>query len=554
MQLSLREIYQTLDQRLPPEKRDELFWYLAGERTRKTWAWFQQHNAEATWETFWFGTAEEAHTWEPEKYFLKGLQDQWRDQAMLPGMLSLVRDPFWLDVMIEVIISGALFNTVSPHLHVNLFYAAGVSQNVQQALADWAYQQQPIPAEMLKQAIKVGLMNEQGQFIHEQWQRYFENYGRALELQLAMHQGVSASEYWTSEEWWQPTVWDESAMLLVTLQGNAEQVVRWLASTQPTLAYYCSYGDFLPELLFETKKLLYEPPQGSRVSPIWKSKGLLHESSHDQRPGVGLRGDGLPDMQWCEIPAGKFQMGGDPQAINAWAGQEIDLPYTYVVSQYLITKAQYQAFMAADGYQNSAYWTETGWYWKGERSQPDYWEDIQFWGMNCPVLGVSWYEAMAFAEWLNQGLEHPAGTVIRLLTEAEWEKAARYPDGRFYPWGDEYIPTSANVNETSDTQNYIDYTIPNKLHYLGRTSPVGTYAPSPAGIYDLNGNLWEWCLSEWRDPYQHPENNTRAGSLARVMRGGSWNYAPEYARSASRIGYPAEIRGGTAIRLALAPL
>jgi formylglycine-generating enzyme required for sulfatase activity len=126
---------------------------------------------------------------------------------------------------------------------------------------------------------------------------------------------------------------------------------------------------------------------------------------------------------------------------------------------------------------------------------------------------------MAFCGWLS----HQLGYEVRLPAEKEWEQAARGREGREYPWGKEYQPGYANINET-----YGDV----GPHNLGRTSPVGMYpqGATPEGVMDLAGNVWEWCLNE----YEKPKRTERSGTEARVVRGGSWFNFHDFARASYR--------------------
>ncbi|MFQ6059459.1 MAG: SUMF1/EgtB/PvdO family nonheme iron enzyme, partial [Anaerolineae bacterium] len=187
----------------------------------------------------------------------------------------------------------------------------------------------------------------------------------------------------------------------------------------------------------------------------------------DPRPGVGLRPDGLPDILWCEVPAGPFMMGSDkakdPDAYDDELPQhEVTLP-TFCISRYPITNVQFQTFVDdLEGYSNDRWWTKAGLKWRGERKEPE-----KFGGVfdlpNHPVVGVTWYEAVAFCNWLTERLRisdfrfvdgladsnlksaiENRKFIVRLPTEAEWEKAARGTDGRIYPWGEEIDPDRAN--------------------------------------------------------------------------------------------------------------
>jgi formylglycine-generating enzyme required for sulfatase activity len=237
----------------------------------------------------------------------------------------------------------------------------------------------------------------------------------------------------------------------------------------------------------------------------------------DPRPGVGLApaSDGsealIPDIDWVLIPdEGTFLYGeGNSQ-------RRLPLP-PFKIARYPITYAQFQAFIdAPDGFHNPEWWQRLSAS-SDDRQAPG---NQAFKFANHPRDNVSWYDAVAFCRWLSKKL----GLNVRLPTEWEWEKAARGMDGRGYPWGNEYIPGYANIDETAGKIG---------SYYLRSTSPVGMYCPqgaSPYGVLDLSGNVWEWCLNK----YKNPSKVEVTGAATRVLRGGSWNDLPDLARAAFR--------------------
>jgi formylglycine-generating enzyme required for sulfatase activity/nucleoside phosphorylase len=301
----------------------------------------------------------------------------------------------------------------------------------------------------------------------------------------------------------------------------------------------------------------------------------------DPRPGVGVisakdSAVDLPDIDWVEIPAGPFIMGGREDDKLAQKGEnpahKLELP-AFRISRYPITNAQYKPFVEDKGYDEPQWWTKEGWAWRQGRTRPNleaidnedlkkrhtkwldkrpvdkrhhpFWWDDPRWNVpNRPVIGVTWYEALAYCRWLETRLR--AADVktaailgeeysIRLPTEAEWEKAARGPEGYSWPWGDAWAEDRANTKEAD----------------FYHTSPVGLF-PSDAndyGVHDMAGNVWEWTTSRWGrrslsqpdDRYRYPYNckygrESLDGRWLRVMRGGSWGYDQTIARCMVRYG------------------
>lgn len=204
------------------------------------------------------------------------------------------------------------------------------------------------------------------------------------------------------------------------------------------------------------------------------------------------------------IPAGSFSMGSNESDDE----KPIHTVYLdkYYIGKYLVTNAQYKKFCDATGH-----------------SQPPE-SDPRISGMknyftaypNYPVVNVSWFDAKAYCEWAG----------LRLPTEAEWEKAARGTDGRKYPWGNSWDSNKCNNGGNGD-----GYT---------NVSSVGSFPSgvSPYGVYDMAGNVWEWCNDWYGENYygSSPSSNPTGPSsgIDRVLRGGSWWDNAESCRSAFR--------------------
>jgi formylglycine-generating enzyme required for sulfatase activity len=202
---------------------------------------------------------------------------------------------------------------------------------------------------------------------------------------------------------------------------------------------------------------------------------------------------------WVEIPGGRGTMATDNSKVT------LSIPdQTYRMAKYPVTNAQYAVFFEAGGYSTQRWWTAQGWKkrqtedWK----QPRYWTDALWNGAEQPVVGVSWFEAVAFCRWLSEA----TGEKIMLPTEAQWQYAAQGDDGRAYPWGNAW--DAGRCNNNVDGKG------------IGRTTPVQQYegkGDSPFGVVDMAGNVWEWCLTA----YKTGRDNLN-GTVDRVLRGGSW--------------------------------
>ena len=238
--------------------------------------------------------------------------------------------------------------------------------------------------------------------------------------------------------------------------------------------------------------------------------------------------------EMIKIKVGSFEMGSNAiDALDNERPQHSVFLDTYWIDRYPVTCGEYAKFIEAGGYQKAEFWSEKGWKWLQENpvSQPLYWNPISG-NENYPVCGVSWYEADAYARFVNK----------RLPTEAEWEKAASWDEeigkSRIYPWGD-IFPDKQRCN-LAFGENFTE-------KYL---SSVGSFPAGSSfwGCEDMLGNVWEWT-SSWFDGYEGFEWYPYRGysqvyfdGLHRVLKGGSWATRPQAIRCSFRNWYDPGIR------------
>ncbi len=186
--------------------------------------------------------------------------------------------------------------------------------------------------------------------------------------------------------------------------------------------------------------------------------------------------DFLPMLQWCDIPHGNVTISSIVGADEEF-GEITEQVDNFVMSKFPVTNAQFAIFVhAEDGYRNPHWWSFSEhaqrWFQSNRRAAAP-----RFAGDTLPRENVNWYEAKAFANWLGAQLRMK----INLPTVAQWQRAAKGDDDRYFPWGDDYDEDRCNTVETG----------------LKQTTPVDRYhkGVSPYGVYDLSGNTWEWTLN-----------------------------------------------------------
>jgi formylglycine-generating enzyme required for sulfatase activity len=403
------------------------------------------------------------------------------------------------------------------------------------------------PLALLYLAASATLVDTSGgrvRFVHQLLQEYCA----ALAWQEAIDKGADLSIFWP-QGWTDPSGWEETAVLLAGMVPDMTSFVTALSPIHPALAARCIAESGGPRPLGAVMQAVQERLTASAtgLNAAVRERNVAGDALNhlgDDRPGVGLQPDGLPDIAWCDVPAGKFVMGNTKQTDDlAYADEapqhtaQIREPYR--ISKYPITNAQFDAFVQDGGYTDRwrACWTPAGWEWKGDRNEPDKHGGV-YDLLNHPAVNVTWYEAQAFCSWLGVKL----GKTVALPTEAQWERAARGTDGRRYPWNGELTPDHANFDQTG----------------IGTTTAVGIFpqgANPETGVLDMSGNVWEWCRTKWREDYKGKPDERLEGTDMRVLRGGAFRNEAGSVRCACRYRYnPISRSGFDGFRVVASPI
>jgi formylglycine-generating enzyme required for sulfatase activity len=251
-------------------------------------------------------------------------------------------------------------------------------------------------------------------------------------------------------------------------------------------------------------------------------------------------------LEMVLIPAGKFTMGSpakeEDRSNDEGPQHEVEITRPFYLGIYPVTQGQWKQVMG-----NNPSWFSANGKGKGEVVGLD--------TSDFPVETVSWNDAVAFCKKVSELPEEKrAGRVYRLPTEAEWEYSCRggAKSYQVFSFGNSLSSTQANFNGN------FPYGGAAKGPYLGRTCKVGSYKPNGFGLFDMHGNIWQWC-ADWYDakyysnsPRQDPRGP--AEGSRRVERGGGWFNFGRGCRSAFRIwGGPGYRLNSLGVRLALVP-
>jgi formylglycine-generating enzyme required for sulfatase activity len=259
------------------------------------------------------------------------------------------------------------------------------------------------------------------------------------------------------------------------------------------------------ERTVQAMRRLFEPGESEKIEIAERIEAAdLLGQVGDPRFAEDPRQD---EVNWIEIPPGDFSMGAqklsakdknyDPEAWDDESRLHDVKLRGFRIRRYAVTVQEFGVFMKKGGYKTPKYWVGAF----GEFQAPEDW-DRQKQYPNRPVVGVSWFEAAAYCAWMGACLP----------SEAQWERAARGPEGWRYPWGNDPALDPSRAN-----------------YKAGQPMPVGLCPKGNTreGLCDMLGNVWEWC-EDWYGEYQPASQENPVGPKSgedRVLRGGSWyNY------------------------------
>lgn len=489
------------------ELAEQLFWQLAGGyKLRNEWEDWKKRGYSEHWEDFW----SLAHTPMPgykddNQYWLNDRERQrcLRDPRSL---LKLAANPYLLTQMVWLYNKPPhqlpkskfeLFNNFVDDLifreieaRPQNFYPKAYQPDLLEDLKMLAWQLQSLTGsyeevrttltrleaeqvtsllqlEFAAAASILELTKDSVRFSHQLMQEFFTAQG----FSDRRREGLMASDLWTSERWMFTNGWEEAAKLAAQYESDPSDFLTWLAKGNPLLAVEIAND----QLLMDNKEFLFGSLRDSWQSLIENYKNhldqherhaistLLTRLDWDERKGISLGLDDLPDIEWIQVPAGEFIYGGG----NGKVEQQVLHLNSFEISKFPVTNEQFKSFLSADdGYQNLEWWEGL--------SRMDTEVSFDNKENNRPAVTINWYEACAFCKWMS----YKTDLKIRLPTEVEWEKAARGSDGRKYPWG----------NEDDHRAHCGEYP-------LDETFAVGLFpfGNSIYGISDMLDNVWEWC-------------------------------------------------------------
>jgi formylglycine-generating enzyme required for sulfatase activity len=357
-----------------------------------------------------------------------------------------------------------------------------------------------------EQALMAGLLRvgegKRCRFVHRTMQEYLAAWLLADRQEEEVHQVVGQH---LEEPSWRETLRLTAGVLAQRGPGAVGRLLAKLVGSRERPAAERAKGVAAAAMLledveqFELDKAVLEPIRAERDGLL----GVLADAKTEEKVRLGI-GEALgrvgdtrlsEERRWVEVPAGPFWRGAAPEDKDAKDNEKpaglVELS-GFRVQRWPVTVGEYARFVDTKGYEVGApVWSAEGLAWQAKEAivTPDGWDGQLKGPHNAPVTGVSWWEAEAYCAWMADRLQLRGGAVIRLPTEAEWEKAARGGEEvggkkRRYPWGWGWDAGKTNVE-----------------FRLGGVCPVGCFPAGhgPYDAWDQAGNVWEWCL-DWYDP------------------------------------------------------
>lgn len=299
------------------------------------------------------------------------------------------------------------------------------------------------------------------------------------------------------------------------LSSEATRLKGWERFIATYEGQHNPYSDEDEVLVAKAKQALGELQQARQQAP--QQTLARQQTTSGPKAGSSFRDcTDCPEMVW--LPKGRFTMGSpnseSGHSVNEGPQHEVNINYDLAVGKYAVTFDEWAACVNGGGCASKPNPGDSGWG-RGRR----------------PVIDVSWNDAKEYVAWLSR----KTGKSYRLLSEAEWEYAAR--GGTTTPfYTGECINTSQANHDGRDDYNRCGAKTGT---YLAKTQAVGSYAPNAWGMYDMAGNVWQWVEDVYHNNYSGAPSDGSAwvsggDQLRRVLRGGSWNYDPANLRSANR--------------------
>lgn len=370
--------------------------------------------------------------------------------------------------------------------------------------------------------VSQNLANILDKMVRDHFSQRYQNAGEALQALLALSPNAPNSSV---------------PIILVTLQHNWSSLPNTTRRTVLQLGGFAGVGFIIAAVIKNLKNNSYKPSSNSLKTFGFATVTVNLTGQIINRPQGKTRvfkdsiGNGVT-LKMVEIPGGNFVMGSPDTEIGRYDSEGSQHNVTvapFFMGKYEVTQEQWEAVM---GNNPSA-----------------------FKGAKRPVERVSWYDVVKFCQKLSQ----KTGKTYRLPSEAEWEYACRAGTSTPFYFGDTITSDLVNYNGT-----YSYAAAPTGL-YRKQTTDVGSFPPNAFGLYDMHGNVWEWCADPWHDNYQGaPQDgrvwdeknndnlyynydvlvNIKNDQGRRLLRGGSWGSNPDDCRAAYRyFNFAPDLRG-----------